>query len=377
MAIKTTYKDDVLNTDVNENRVFNIVDNEGNVIYENVSFVDVSDYTQEGDSYGAAAINEENTRMMNNFGELLNICFLTETSPTSYPHSAGDMFIYNNTLYQAGIDVDKGRTISTGSTWLSKMGSIYDIDFKTNNFGDNFSIAHDIWNRVCYILGITDVWIEFYDYCSCPKEIEIDYGEDVLTTQGLNVGDYVLFDKSKFPTFDVIPSGLYIVMEPIEIGINYSLSQLEQVATLDQLMSRVSFLQSDMTTAQGDITGIKNEILPIGERYVGTSSTDLSLLKGNFKEIASIQLDKGSYVIDGYVHLPPSYTSDVGLAYSSASTPSVSEIFTQATQDSRATRIRLCIPIVMAEDGTIKLYCIVYGSGVVADGAGINAMRIK
>lgn len=58
--LKTDYVDDVLDTDVNETRIFNIVDSDGNVVAENIHFVDNTTYTTTGDSYGATEINEQN-----------------------------------------------------------------------------------------------------------------------------------------------------------------------------------------------------------------------------------------------------------------------------------------------------------------------------
>ena len=54
--LKTNYKDDVLNTSVNEKRRFNMIQNQDGT----VSFEDVTEYSQVGDSFGAADINATN-----------------------------------------------------------------------------------------------------------------------------------------------------------------------------------------------------------------------------------------------------------------------------------------------------------------------------
>lgn len=54
--LKTDYVDDILNTAVNTNRKYQMIDNGDGT----VSFVDVTDYTQQGDGYGATQINEQN-----------------------------------------------------------------------------------------------------------------------------------------------------------------------------------------------------------------------------------------------------------------------------------------------------------------------------
>lgn len=70
--LKTTYKDDVLNTSANEKRKYNMITNEDGT----VSLVDATDYLQVGDSFGAADINatnekvnELNTNLTNENGE--------------------------------------------------------------------------------------------------------------------------------------------------------------------------------------------------------------------------------------------------------------------------------------------------------------------
>lgn len=55
--LKTDYKDDVLDASVNEKRLFNIVSKDGIVLFENVWLQDVTAYTQNGDTFGAADIN--------------------------------------------------------------------------------------------------------------------------------------------------------------------------------------------------------------------------------------------------------------------------------------------------------------------------------
>lgn len=51
--LKTTYKDDVLNTTKNTKRKFNMITNSDGT----VSFEDVTEYSQVGDSFGAADVN--------------------------------------------------------------------------------------------------------------------------------------------------------------------------------------------------------------------------------------------------------------------------------------------------------------------------------
>ena len=56
MALRTDYKDQLLDTAVNTARKYEQIDNSDGTI----SFVDATVYTQEGDSFGARDINETN-----------------------------------------------------------------------------------------------------------------------------------------------------------------------------------------------------------------------------------------------------------------------------------------------------------------------------
>lgn len=57
--LKTTYKDDLLNTSVNEKRKYNMIQNADGT----VSFEDVTTYSQIGDSFGAVDINATNKKV--------------------------------------------------------------------------------------------------------------------------------------------------------------------------------------------------------------------------------------------------------------------------------------------------------------------------
>lgn len=57
--LKTTYKDDLLDTSVNEKRKYNMIQNADGT----VSFEDVTTYLQIGDSFGAADINSTNEKV--------------------------------------------------------------------------------------------------------------------------------------------------------------------------------------------------------------------------------------------------------------------------------------------------------------------------
>ena len=59
--LKTDYVNDVLDTDVNTERTYNLVDANGNIIYEGVKIRETTAFTTVGNPYGAPEINEQNT----------------------------------------------------------------------------------------------------------------------------------------------------------------------------------------------------------------------------------------------------------------------------------------------------------------------------
>lgn len=71
MALKTNYKDDILDTSKNTNKVYTVVDETGAIIHRRVSLNEVTEYSQEGDTFGASDINATNTEV-NRLTESLN-----------------------------------------------------------------------------------------------------------------------------------------------------------------------------------------------------------------------------------------------------------------------------------------------------------------
>lgn len=61
--LRTDYKDDVLAPSMNGKRQFNIVDSEGNILFEDIHIEDTSSYVTVGDHYGGDTINEQNTKI--------------------------------------------------------------------------------------------------------------------------------------------------------------------------------------------------------------------------------------------------------------------------------------------------------------------------
>ena len=100
--LKTNYKDDVLDTSKNEKRKFRMIQNDDGT----VSFDDATEYTQQGDAFGAADINATNAKINEQSQSLTNensetFNFGVKDGVRGYytnPSRADDSFIPFNSL---------------------------------------------------------------------------------------------------------------------------------------------------------------------------------------------------------------------------------------------------------------------------------------
>lgn len=106
--LKTTYQDDVLDTSKNTKRKYNMITNSDGT----VSFEDVTEYSQVGDTFGASQVNEIDT----NINALNNItCDPWDSSKT---YLIGEYCVYNGKLYRCLRD-NTGQTPAEGTYWTS------------------------------------------------------------------------------------------------------------------------------------------------------------------------------------------------------------------------------------------------------------------
>lgn len=74
MVLLTNFKDDILDTEVNELRKYQMIENSDGTY----SFIDVTTYSQEGSSYGAKEVNEERqaiNQLMDGSGSTTNLIY--------------------------------------------------------------------------------------------------------------------------------------------------------------------------------------------------------------------------------------------------------------------------------------------------------------
>lgn len=83
-ALKNDYKNDVLDTSVNTERTYNIVDDEGNVLYTGVKIRETTVLSQTGDSFGNSDINNTNNHLIANDGNGHTLDFQFATDGTDY-----------------------------------------------------------------------------------------------------------------------------------------------------------------------------------------------------------------------------------------------------------------------------------------------------
>ena len=65
MPLRTDYTNDILDTSKNTERKYNIKNSNGTIVEENVTFEDVTEYSQEGSRFGATDINVTNEAVNN------------------------------------------------------------------------------------------------------------------------------------------------------------------------------------------------------------------------------------------------------------------------------------------------------------------------
>lgn len=161
--LKTNYKDDVLDTSVNEKRKFNMIQNSDGT----VSFEDVTEYTQTGDSFGAADINATNAavnKANSNLSELLNRNFVYSTSEKIVGTWIDGKTIYSKTF--SIVNPSNNQIIESDIT--KKMIKIE--AFAVGNNGYTFVIPYTSMNTDIYatanglLFRTNDTWNGFTLY---------------------------------------------------------------------------------------------------------------------------------------------------------------------------------------------------------------------
>lgn len=116
--LKTNYVDDVLDTTKNQLRKYQQIQNDDGT----VSFVDVTEYTQVGTSFGAKDINDTNAAINDVNGKLLNIT----TKKVSFPK--GNAIITIDGIKKGACIIAMRNVISNGTVANYITSALCDTD---------------------------------------------------------------------------------------------------------------------------------------------------------------------------------------------------------------------------------------------------------
>ena len=140
MALRTDYKDDILDTSVNKKRVYNLIDQSGNVVMSGLSLEDVTVYSQNGDELSSSAINEA-------FGIIKNRNLKTYTSLSQLGTNSNDITTWlgllpsDSQLVYAVTNGEKDVLYNKGLIPISIGGTISVTNY--NNRGNIMFISDD------------------------------------------------------------------------------------------------------------------------------------------------------------------------------------------------------------------------------------------
>ena len=121
--LRTDYKDDILNTDVNTKRKYRMVQNDDGT----VSFEDMTEYAQVGDSFGAADINKTNlaidelNKALGSTLEWKKVATVTGKTPIELPTKYNELMIASaiaNTGYMFSTIINKDMLENGTYTYL-------------------------------------------------------------------------------------------------------------------------------------------------------------------------------------------------------------------------------------------------------------------
>lgn len=139
--LKTDYKDDVLDVSANVKRIFNLVDQDGKIVVANVSIQDITKYTQEGDSFGAADINATNEAVNGKLdgSSTVNPMLATE------PGFAADAYQTKLQLESCFQSVSSGKALVASAITGKGVNTASDAAFTT--MANNINNIKDVANN--------------------------------------------------------------------------------------------------------------------------------------------------------------------------------------------------------------------------------------
>ena len=110
--LRTDYKDDILNTEVNTQRKYRMVQNNDGT----VSFEDVTEYEQVGDNFGAADINKTNLEVDKLNNSLGGFEFTTQNDKDGYMKD-GEFHPFGNPYLRYNEDTGYIQALDINGNW--------------------------------------------------------------------------------------------------------------------------------------------------------------------------------------------------------------------------------------------------------------------
>jgi hypothetical protein len=169
MALKENYKDDILDTSQNVKRKYQMENNGDGT----VSFTDVTEYTQQGDSFGSGDINATNGKvntLESDIGEIndnlseLEYKSMSITTSTTYadiaslveasllkgkvPHIIADFTYENNVWHKCLLNYARHGYGSVNS--MTFYNQIYNADIGINFTGSGAQGSYTFSNAILY-----------------------------------------------------------------------------------------------------------------------------------------------------------------------------------------------------------------------------------
>ena len=152
--LKTDYKDDILDTSQNTKRKYQMIDNGDGT----VSFEDVTEYLQQGDSFGADDINDTNEEV-----NIINDKLTCESYACTTDSNIAKAI--NDWIAQANMEVGETRRVSMKIVTTSDIEYIVEIT-KTARISDSsiryvgWALANNNWiNRLNFLATEDTTWI--------------------------------------------------------------------------------------------------------------------------------------------------------------------------------------------------------------------------